>query len=315
MISKLEQLKQHSVLVADTGDIQAIARLKPIDATTNPSLLVKSASTAAYAPLLQAAAQQSAGDLQGACDRFAVAIGLEILSLIQGRVSTEVDAHLAFDQQATYARAHHLMDLYAAAGIGPERVLIKIAATWEGIAAAQRLEREGIQCNLTLVFSIHQAIACAEAGVFLISPFVGRIYDWYKKDQGRDFTPTEDPGVKSVQAIYAYFKAHQYATVMMAASFRHLGQIEALAGCDRLTISPALLEQLATQYGPLERALYPNSTIKPASIALDEARFRWYLNENAMANDKLAEGIRLFAQDQRTLEKLLQAALKNAPAH
>jgi transaldolase len=304
MTSKLDQLKQFTTVVADTGDLDAIARLKPVDATTNPSLLLKAAAMPRYAELLRSAVAASHGDLGLACDRFAVAVGQEILKVIPGRISTEVDARLSFDTQATLTRAERLIELYEQAGIGRERVLIKIASTWEGIRAAEQLEKAGIQCNLTLLFAFAQAQACAEAGVFLISPFVGRIYDWYKKAEGRDFVGAEDPGVQSVTRIYDYYKANGYSTVVMGASFRNLSQIEQLAGCDRLTISPDLLQQLADEQSPLERKL---SDGKPAEArqSLDESQFRWALNEDAMATEKLAEGIRLFARDQEKLEALL----------
>ena len=305
MTSKLEQLKQYTTVVADTGDLDAISRLKPVDATTNPSLLLKAAALPRYAELLDQAVAGCAGDLGQACDRFGVAVGQEILKVIPGRISTEVDARLSFDTQATLRRAERLIGLYEQAGIGRERVLIKIAATWEGIRAAERLERAGIQTNLTLLFSFAQAVACAEAGVFLISPFVGRIYDWYKKAEGRDFVGAEDPGVKSVSRIYQYYKANGYDTVVMGASFRNLGQIEQLAGCDRLTISPELLQQLADDQGQLPRILTPGAG--EARQALDESAFRWSMNEDAMATEKLAEGIRLFARDQEKLEALLAA--------
>jgi transaldolase len=304
MTSKLDQLKQFTTVVADTGDLDAIARLKPVDATTNPSLLLKAAAMPRYAELLRSAVAASNRDLGLACDRFAVAVGQEILKVIPGRISTEVDARLSFDTQATLRRAERLIELYEQAGIGRERVLIKIAATWEGIRAAEQLEKAGIQCNLTLLFAFAQAQACAEAGVFLISPFVGRIYDWHKKTEGRDFVGAEDPGVQSVTRIYDYYKANGYSTVVMGASFRNLGQIEQLAGCDRLTISPDLLQQLADEQSPLERKL---SSGKPAETrqSLDESQYRWALNEDAMATEKLAEGIRLFARDQEKLEALL----------
>ncbi|MFC0710600.1 transaldolase [Azorhizophilus paspali] len=304
MTSKLEQLKQYTTVVADTGDLDAITRLQPVDATTNPSLLLKAASLPRYAELLEHAITGGSGDLGLACDRFAVAVGQEILGVIPGRISTEVDARLSFDSQATIGRAERLIGLYEQAGITRERVLIKIAATWEGIRAAERLEKAGIQTNLTLLFSFAQAAACADAGVFLISPFVGRIYDWYKKAEGRDFANVEDPGVQSVTRIYNYYKANGYDTVVMGASFRNLGQIEQLAGCDRLTISPELLQQLAGEQGSLERKLAPGSSGEPRQT-LDEPTFRWALNEDAMATEKLAEGIRLFAHDQIKLEALL----------
>jgi len=306
MTSKLDQLKQFTTVVADTGDLDAIARMKPVDATTNPSLLLKAAAMPGYAELLKSAVKTSKGDLGLACDHFGVAVGGEILKIIPGRISTEVDARLSFDTQATLRRAERLIGLYEEAGIGRERVLIKIASTWEGIRAAEQLEKAGIQCNLTLLFAFAQAQACADAGVFLISPFVGRIYDWYKKAEGRDFVSAEDPGVQSVTRIYNYYKANDYQTVVMGASFRNLGQIEQLAGCDRLTISPDLLQQLADDASPLVRQL---SAGKPAEVrqTLDQSQFRWAMNEDAMATEKLAEGIRLFTRDQEKLEKLLTA--------
>lgn len=306
MTSKLDQLKQFTTVVADTGDLDAIARLKPVDATTNPSLLLKAAALPRYADLLDQAVAGSAGDLGLACDRFGVAVGQEILKVIPGRISTEVDARLSFDTEATLHRAERLVELYDKAGIGRERVLIKIASTWEGIRAAERLERSGIQTNLTLLFNFAQAVACAEAGVFLISPFVGRIYDWYKKAEGRDYAGAEDPGVQSVSRIYRYYKAHGYETVVMGASFRNLGQIEALAGCDRLTISPDLLQKLAEDDGQLVRQLSAEGAAEPRQT-LDQPAFRWQFNEDAMATEKLAEGIRLFARDQEKLEALLKA--------
>ncbi|WP_443191105.1 transaldolase [Pseudomonas indica] len=306
MTSKLEQLKQYTTVVADTGDLDAIARLKPVDATTNPSLLFKAAALPRYAQLLNDAVNGCDGDLGLACDRFAVSVGQEILREIPGRISTEVDARLSFDTQATLRRAERLIGLYEKAGIGPERVLIKIASTWEGIRAAEQLEKVGIQTNLTLLFSFAQAAACADAGVFLISPFVGRIYDWYKKVEGRDFVGAEDPGVQSVTRIYHYYKANGYDTVVMGASFRNIGQIEQLAGCDRLTISPELLQQLADDQGSLTRMLAGKGTGEPRQN-LDESSFRWALNEDPMATEKLAEGIRLFARDQEKLETLLKS--------
>ncbi|VXC34691.1 transaldolase B [Pseudomonas sp. 8AS] len=305
MTSKLDQLKQYTTVVADTGDLDAISRLKPVDATTNPSLLLKAAALPRYAHLLDEAVAGCQGDLGLACDRFGVAVGQEILKVIPGRISTEVDARLSFDTQATLRRAERLIGLYEQAGIGRERVLIKIASTWEGIRAAEQLEKAGIQCNLTLLFSFAQAVACADAGVFLISPFVGRIYDWHKKAEGRDFVGAEDPGVQSVTRIYQYYKANGYQTVVMGASFRNLGQIEQLAGCDRLTISPDLLQQLSDDQGELPRLLSASAG-EPRQV-LDESAFRWALNEDAMATEKLAEGIRLFARDQEKLEALLAA--------
>jgi transaldolase len=308
MTSKLEQLKQITTVVADTGDFEAIAHVKPQDATTNPSLLLKAASIPAYAKLLDECVQDCNGDVGLASDRFAVAVGQEILKVVPGRISTEVDARLSFDTDAVLKRAHRLIDLYEKAGVGRDRVLIKIAATWEGIRAAEKLEKEGIQTNLTLLFSFAQAVACAEAGVFLISPFVGRIYDWYKKANGSDYTGSDDPGVQSVTRIYNYYKANGYKTVVMGASFRNLSQIEELAGCDRLTISPDLLEKLAADNGKLERKLSPGHAGE-ARVHLTEAQFRWESNEDAMATEKLAEGIRQFARDQEKLEALLTAKL------
>ena len=308
MTSKLEQLKQITTVVADTGDFEAIARVKSQDATTNPSLLLKAASIPAYAKLLDECVKDCNGDVGLASDRFAVAVGQEILKVVPGRISTEVDARLSFDTDAVLKRAHRLIDLYEKAGIGRDRVLIKIASTWEGIRAAEKLEKEGIQTNLTLLFSFAQAVACAEAGVFLISPFVGRIYDWYKKANGSDYTGSEDPGVQSVTRIYNYYKANGYKTVVMGASFRNLSQIEELAGCDRLTISPDLLEKLAADNGKLERKLAPGHAGE-ARVHLTEAQFRWESNEDAMATEKLAEGIRQFARDQEKLEALLSAKL------
>lgn len=306
MTSKLERLKQFTTVVADTGDLDAIARLQPVDATTNPSLLLKAAALPRYADLLNGAVAAGKGDLGQACDQFAVAVGLEILKVIPGRISTEVDARLSFDTEATLHRAERLIGLYEQAGIGRDRVLIKIASTWEGIRAAERLEQAGIQTNLTLLFSFAQAQACADAGVFLISPFVGRIYDWYRKAEGRDYLGAEDPGVRSVTRIYDYYKANGYRTVVMGASFRNLSQIEELAGCDRLTISPELLQKLADDPGELARRLAPGAPGE-ARRSLDQSGFRWALNEDAMATEKLAEGIRLFARDQEKLEALLAA--------
>jgi transaldolase len=304
MTSKLDQLKQFTTVVADPGDLDAIARLKPVDATTNPSLLLKAAAMPGYSELLKSAISNGRGDPALACDHFGVAVGREILKVIPGRISTEVDARLSFDTQATLHRAERLIGLYEEAGIGRERVLIKIASTWEGIRAADQLEKAGIQCNLTLLFSFAQAQACADAGVFLISPFVGRIYDWYKKAEGRDFVAAEDPGVQSVTRIYNYYKANAYQTVVMGASFRNIGQIEQLAGCDRLTISPELLQQLADDQQPLTRRLAPGQAAEIRQN-LSESQFRWAMNEDAMSTEKLAEGIRQFARDQEKLEKLL----------
>ena len=309
-MDKLSQLKTMTDVVADTGDVNAIRDFKPLDATTNPSLLLKAAALPEYAPLLGQAKRWAEGQggsdaqrLGNCCDKLAVDIGTEILGVIPGRVSSEVDARLSFDTPATIAKARRLIELYAANGIEPDRVLIKIASTWEGIAAAEVLEREGINCNLTLLFGFMQAVACADAGVFLISPFVGRILDWYMAATGESYSADTDPGVLSVQRIYRYYKTHGYQTVVMGASFRNTGEIEALAGCDRLTISPALLQELAGTEGELPRRLDPAGG-EPRQ-ALDESAFRWHLNEDAMATEKLAEGIRNFAADQVKLERIL----------
>ena len=304
MTSKLEQLKQFTTVVADTGDLDAITRLKPVDATTNPSLLLKAAAMPGYAELLQSAISHAKGDVGLACDHFAVSVGSGILNVSPGRISTEVDARLSFDEPALLQKANQLIELYDKAGVGRDRVLIKLASTWEGIRAAEKLEKAGIQTNLTLLFSFAQAAACADAGVFLISPFVGRIYDWYKKSTGIDYTGSDDPGVQSVTRIYNYYKANDYNTVVMGASFRNLNQIEQLAGCDRLTISPDLIEKLAQEQGTLARKLSPGNGGEPRLI-LNEAQFRWASNEDAMATEKLAEGIRQFARDQEKLEALL----------
>ena len=304
MTSKLEQLKQFTTVVADTGDLDAITRLKPVDATTNPSLLLKAAAMPGYAELLQSAISHAKGDVGLACDHFAVSVGSGILNVIPGRISTEVDARLSFDEPALLQKANQLIELYDKAGVGRDRVLIKLASTWEGIRAAEKLEKAGIQTNLTLLFSFAQAAACADAGVFLISPFVGRIYDWYKKSTGIDYTGSDDPGVQSVTRIYNYYKANDYNSVVMGASFRNLNQIEQLAGCDRLTISPDLIEKLAQEQGTLARKLSPGNGGEPRLI-LNEAQFRWASNEDAMATEKLAEGIRQFARDQEKLEALL----------
>jgi len=306
MTSKLEQLKKITTVVADTGDFDAIARLKPVDATTNPSLLLKAAGSESNAQLLKEAFSGSNNDISLACDRFAVAIGQKILDVVPGRVSTEVDARLSFDTDAMIKRGERLIDLYDKAGIGRDRILIKLASTWEGIRAAEKLEKDGIQTNLTLLFSFAQAVACAEAGVFLISPFVGRIYDWYKKSSGHDYVGADDPGVQSVSRIYNYYKSNDFKTVVMGASFRNLSQIEQLAGCDRLTISPDLLQQLSQDNGTLERKLAPGNAGE-ARQSLTERQLRWASNEDAMATEKLAEGIRQFARDQEKLEALLSA--------
>ncbi|WP_430435196.1 transaldolase [Methyloversatilis sp.] len=314
MTTHLESLKQHSIVVADTGDVESIARLKPQDATTNPSLLLKSAQDARYRPLLDAALAQAraAGeDLHGAIDRLFVAFGCEILKHVPGRVSTEVDPRLSFDTEASIAKARHLIALYEAAGISRSRVLIKLASTWEGIRAAEKLERDGIHCNLTLLFGMAQAIACADAGVTLISPFVGRIYDWYCAQQKVADIPLEqDPGVASVTRIYHYYKQHGYHTEVMGASFRKVGQVEALAGCDLLTIAPDLLDQMAALPGELERRLDPTRTTPAERVVLDEKAYRWLHNGDAMAVEKLSDGIRRFDVDARKLDAFVAGLMQ-----
>jgi transaldolase len=313
MTDQLTQLKQMTTVVADTGDIEAMAKFKPQDATTNPSLLLKAASLPAYQSLLTQAvswAKTQATDKQAqviaAADKLSVLIGLEILKIIPGKISTEVDARLSFDTQAMVAKAKQLVALYNEAGISNDRILIKLASTWEGIKAAEQLEQQGINCNLTLLFSFAQARACAEAKVYLISPFVGRILDWYKKSTGKtDYTPEEDPGVISVTNIYNYYKSHGFKTVVMGASFRNVGEVLALAGCDRLTISPQLLDELASSHEPVEQKLFADQPLQPVEPALTEAEFRWQMNQDAMATEKLAEGIRNFAIDQEKLEQQL----------
>lgn len=315
MTSLLDQLRTLSDVVADTGDLDAIAKYQPLDATTNPSLLLKAAALDSYQPLivdsLAWARQRAPGAPAGTLARqaaimLAVKAGCEISRRIRGRVSTEVDARLSFDTAATIERARLLVHLYEQQGVPRERVLIKIASTWEGIQAARVLERDGIQCNLTLLFAFAQARACAEAGAFLISPFVGRVLDWHVKHTDvKSFVPAEEPGVALVSRIYQHYKQHGFATVVMAASFRNSGEILALAGCDRLTISPALLEELDQASGTLQAQLLPPATQQAAPAPLDEKTFRWDMNQDAMATDKLAEGIRLFTADQLALETLL----------
>ena len=310
-MDQLQQLKQMTTVVADTGDIDAIRQFQPVDATTNPSLLLKAAQDAKYAGLLQEArdwAEQNNSDnrLEAMTDRFGVLIGREITQLIPGRISTEVDARLSFDTHASVNKARQLIEQYEALGISRNRVLIKIASTWEGIEAGRQLEREGINCNLTLLFSFAQAQACADAGIYLISPFVGRILDWHKQRQpDADFSFDKDPGVQSVSRIYRYYKTHGYDTVVMGASFRNTGEIQALAGCDRLTISPALMQALADDESTLEQQLNADMASEDSKISLSESDFRWAMNEDVMAQEKLAEGIRNFAADQVKLEQLL----------
>jgi transaldolase len=305
-MNQLEQLKQYTTVVADTGDFQSIKAYAPQDATTNPSLILKAVQKPEYRPLLEKAVRDANGaSVEDIVDRLLIAFGVEILKLIPGRVSTEIDAALSFDTQATVAKGRELIALYEAAGIQRERVLIKIASTWEGIRAAEILEKDGIRCNLTLLFSLCQAVACAEAGVQLISPFVGRIYDWYKKSTGTDYQGADDPGVQSVKRIYQYFRKFGYKTEVMGASFRNTSQILELAGCDLLTISPDLLQKLADADGSVERKLVADSSADIEKIAIDEKSFRFMLNEDAMGTEKLAEGIRAFCADSAKLKKMI----------
>ncbi len=317
MTTQLESLRTLTTVVADTGDIEDIKKYQPVDATTNPSLLLKAASLPQYAKLIkesvvwaQAQSKKPAQQLMDAGDKMAIAIGKAIVGVIPGRISTEVDARLSFDTAATVKKAHKLIKLYADEGIDKSRILIKIASTWEGIKAAEILEKEGINCNLTLLFSFPQARACAEAGVFLISPFVGRILDWYKASTGKaSYLGNEDPGVISVTEIYNYYKSYGYKTVVMGASFRNIDEILYLAGCDRLTISPQLLEELSNTQGEVKPYLMDNGKVKNVGDKLTEAQYKWDMNENAMATEKLAEGIRNFAADQAKLEILLDKML------
>lgn len=319
MTSKLDQLKSMTVVVADTGDMRMVEQFSPEDCTTNPTLILRAAEQPDCAPVVDEAiafAKASGGSLEEqvgiAADRLAVSFGIQLSQRVPGRVSTEVDADLSFDTARTVAKARAIIADYAARGVSKDRILIKIASTWEGIKAAEILQKEGIDTNLTLLFSPVQAAAAAEAGAYLISPFVGRILDWYKKSTGQEYTAETDPGVLSVRSIFAYYKAHGYKTIVMGASFRNLGEIEALAGCDRLTIAPALLDQLAKDAGTLTRALDAQAAAKaekPAKIATDEASFRFAFNEDAMATEKLAEGIRLFAADLNKLRAMLRAKL------
>ncbi len=314
--SKLDQLRQMTTVVADTGDIEAVRRLAPVDCTTNPTLILKAVETPAYADLVDEAivwgrkAGRGADTVHAVCDRLAVTFGAELTKIVPGRVSTEVDADLSFDTKATIDKARALIAAYRERGIEKDRILVKIASTWEGIQAAKVLQAEGIDCNLTLLFSLPQAVACADAGAFLISPFVGRILDWHVKAGGGPYTAETDPGVVSVKSIYAYYKTFGIQTVVMGASFRNTGEIEALAGCDRLTIGPSLLDELAAAKGDLPRRLSPDLVgAAPAKLDLDENAFRFALNEDAMATEKLAEGIRGFVKDLRSLRKLVAARL------
>lgn len=316
MATLLEQLKTMTTIVADTGDVEAIKAVKPVDATTNPSLLLKASQLSQYAPLIDTAiayAKAQGGSkeqkIDHAADKLAVLIGLEIVKEVPGRISTEVDARLSFNADAMVAKGRKIIQLYKDAGVDKSRVLVKLASTWEGIKAGEILEKEGINCNLTLLFGFGQARACAEAGVFLISPFVGRILDWYKAKTGETYTSETDPGVLSVRKIYAYYKEHGYKTAVMGASFRNIGEVTALAGCDRLTIAPNLLQELEAMQGDLPRMLVDSGAKSAVPVRMTEAEFRFALNEDAMATEKLAEGIRGFVVDQNKLEAALSAKL------
>lgn len=316
--NQLDQLKNFTVVVADTGDFESMKSYQPQDATTNPSLILQAAEKAEYRPIVEKAVAEFANSaltgeakLAAILDRILILFGLEILHIVPGRVSTEVDARLSFDTAATVAKARELIAAYEKEGFSRERILIKIASTWEGIKAAEMLEKEGIRCNLTLLFSFAQAVACAEAGVQLISPFVGRILDWHKASTGKDYQGDEDPGVISVKAIYNYYKKHGYKTEVMGASFRNIGEIRALAGCDLLTISPSLLQQLQASSEPLARRLDPAEAAKAGveKITLNESAFRFLYNEDAMAVEKTADGIRKFSADIVKLEKLVASMM------
>jgi transaldolase len=320
MASKLDQLRGMTVVVADTGDIDAVRRLKPQDCTTNPSLLLKAVENPAYSHLVEEAVawgRGHSGDLDAVaaavCDRLAVSFGAELAKIVPGRVSIEADADLSFDTRSTIDKARAIVAACEARGVTRDRILVKVASTFEGIRAAETLQREKIDCNLTLLFSLVQAAACADAGVFLISPFVGRILDWHVKAGGGPYTAETDPGVASVRSIYAYYKAHGFRTAVMGASFRNTGEIEALAGCDRLTIAPALLDKLEGDHGDLPRRLYPaNTRYATPRLILDEKTFRFELNQDAMATEKLAEGIRVFAKDLHALRALMRAKVVQA---
>ncbi len=321
MTSKLEQLRSMTTVVADTGDIEAVARLKPVDCTTNPSIVLKAIGTSIFADKVKegvAWGKKQGGNEEAiataVADRLAIDVGAALAGIVPGRVSTEVDADLSFDTEASIKKAHDIIAAYKARGIERERILIKLASTWEGIKAAEVLQAEGIDCNLTLLFSHAQAVACADAKAFLISPFVGRILDWYKKSTGQEYTAETDPGVVSVRAIYNYYKANGISTIVMGASFRNTGEIEALAGCDRLTIAPNLLDELDKAEGTLERKLSPEKFEAVAPIKMDEKTFRWMLNEDQMATEKLSDGIRLFNKDLIALRNLVSKELQLAAA-
>lgn len=306
-MNQLEQLKQYTTVVADTGDFQSIKAYAPQDATTNPSLILKAVQKPEYRPLLEKAIADAPGaSVEAIVDSLLIAFGVEILKYVPGRVSTEIDAALSFDTEATVAKGRELIALYEKNGVSRERVLIKIASTWEGIRAAEILEKDGIHCNLTLLFSLCQAVACAEANVKLISPFVGRIYDWYKKSTGTDYQGADDPGVQSVKGIYQYYRKFGYKTEVMGASFRNTSQILELAGCDLLTISPDLLQKLADSDAPVERKLVKDDSADIQKIAIDEKTFRFMLNEDAMGTEKLAEGIRAFVADSLKLKQMIE---------
>ncbi|MBT9369192.1 transaldolase [Rhizobium sp. CSW-27] len=319
MASKLEQLRSMTTVVADTGDIEAVARLKPVDCTTNPTIVLKALGTPVFADRVKEAVTwgksqngSSEAVIAAVADRLAISVGAALAELVPGRVSTEVDADLSFDTEASITKARGIIAAYKERGIERDRILIKLASTWEGIKAAEVLQTEGIDCNLTLLFSKAQAIACADAKAFLISPFVGRILDWYKKSTGQDYTSETDPGVISVRQIYNYYKANGINTIVMGASFRNAGEIEALAGCDRLTISPALLDELDKAEGTLERKLSPDNITEDPFQPIDEKTFRWMLNEDAMATEKLSEGIRAFAKDLLALREMVKKELAAA---
>ncbi len=316
MASILDQLRDVTVVVADTGDVDAVARLKPVDCTTNPSIVLKALATEQFADTLDEAinwGRSQSGSrpavVGAVADRLAISVGEALSKLVPGRVSTEVDADLSFDTEASVAKAREIIAAYDARGVDRAQILIKLASTWEGIRAAEVLQNEGIDCNLTLMFSKAQAIACADAGAFLISPFVGRIMDWYKAKTGETYTGETDPGVLSVRGIYNYYKAHGINTVVMGASFRNTDEIKALAGCDRLTISPALMDEMDAETGTLERALAPDRFDAEPKIDMDEKTFRWMMNEDAMATEKLAEGIRAFAADLGKLRTQIEEKL------
>lgn len=313
MTSKLDQLRIVSIVVADTGDLDAVRRFAPQDCTTNPSIVLKALQSPAFEAAFNAAVVETTGSGTDAvlaiAARLTIDVGAELAKLVPGRVSTEVDAELSFDAVASEAKARAIVDDYERRGIPRHRILIKLAATWEGIAAARALQRDGIDCNLTLVFSLAQAVAAADAGAFLISPFVGRITDWHTRATGMTYAPEHDPGVASVRRIVHYYKSHDIKTIVMGASFRNIGQIEALAGCDRLTIAPSLLSELSNDEGPLGQGLRAKQVGRPDHLELDEGRFRWLLNEDAMATEKLAEGIRNFHADAIKLRELIKHRL------